>query len=64
MSNQETHLDKIDRGLKEAYRQLILKKRKTNSSLVIEVEGEIKEVNAWDISLEEEKVAQEEKELA
>nr|WKN38175.1 hypothetical protein K4G66_05610 [Tunicatimonas sp. TK19036] len=42
---QDPELDKIARGLEEAYRKMIIFKRQKNSPVVVSVNGEVREVD-------------------
>jgi hypothetical protein len=42
--------DKIVRGLEEAYRRLVEFKKQKNSPFVVSKDGEIKEINANEVS--------------
>ena len=46
---QDKEFEKIARGLEEAYRKMIIFKRQKNSPVVVSVNGEVKEIDPYDM---------------
>lgn len=48
-TEKDVEIEKIAQGLEEAYRRMIIFKRQKNSPVVISVNGEVKEVDPYEM---------------
>ena len=49
LEDQDAELEKIVKGLEEAYRRMIIFKRQKNSPVVVSIDGKVQKINPHDM---------------